>query len=138
MSYYTGTFLAGARWFWVPFPKLQTFYGLFSVLPVEHSHTKRIILGIFVYLVISKVTTAKVNFRFYKKSNQGATKEQYVLIANKPFLPKMLVSFFRSNISLYIEKNPVGKLCKVLEVELKIYIQAHFSRPKTRFRKNQI
>ena len=33
----------------------------------------------------------------------------------------MLVSFFCSNIPLYIEKNPVEKLCKVLEMELKRY-----------------
>ena len=33
----------------------------------------------------------------------------------------MLVSFFSSNIPLYIEKNPVEKLCKVLEMELKTY-----------------
>ena len=33
----------------------------------------------------------------------------------------MLVSFFSSNIPLYIGKNPVEKLCKVLEMELKIY-----------------
>ena len=30
----------------------------------------------------------------------------------------MLVSFFSSNIPLYIQKNPVEKLCKVLEIEL--------------------
>ena len=33
----------------------------------------------------------------------------------------MLVSFFSSNIPLYIGKNPVEKLCKVLEMELKTY-----------------
>ena len=33
----------------------------------------------------------------------------------------MLVSFFSSNIFLYIGKSPVGKLCKVLEMELKTY-----------------
>ena len=33
----------------------------------------------------------------------------------------MLVSFFSSDIPLYIEKNPVEKLCKVLEIELKAY-----------------
>ena len=34
----------------------------------------------------------------------------------------MLVSFFSSNIPLYIKKNPVEKLCKVLEMEPKTYI----------------
>ena len=33
----------------------------------------------------------------------------------------MLVSLFSSNIPLYIGKNPVEKLCKVLEMELKMY-----------------
>ena len=51
----------------------------------------------------------------------SAVKPQHVLFANKPFLRKMLVSFFSSNNSLYIGKNPVEKLCKVLEMEIKIY-----------------
>ena len=40
---------------------------------------------------------------------------------NTPYLriSKMLVSFLSSNIPLYVEKNPVEKLCKVLEMELK-------------------
>ena len=46
---------------------------------------------------------------------------QYVLFANESCLRKMLVSFFSSNIPLYIEKNPVEKLCKVLEMDLKTY-----------------
>ena len=33
----------------------------------------------------------------------------------------MLVSFFGSNIPLYIDENPVEKLCKVLETEPKTY-----------------
>ena len=33
----------------------------------------------------------------------------------------MLVSFFSSNIPLYYEKNPLEKLFKVLEMELKMY-----------------
>ena len=33
----------------------------------------------------------------------------------------MLVSFFSSNIPLYIGKNPVEKPCKVLEMEPKTY-----------------
>ena len=33
----------------------------------------------------------------------------------------MLLSFFSSNIPLYIGKNPVEKLCNVLEMELKTY-----------------
>ena len=48
-------------------------------------------------------------------------KEQQILFPNQLFLRKMLVSFFSSNIPLYIENNPVEKLCKVLEMELKMY-----------------
>ena len=33
----------------------------------------------------------------------------------------MLVTFFSPNIPLYTEKNPAEKLCKVLEMELKVY-----------------
>ena len=44
-----------------------------------------------------------------------------MLYENEPFLRKMLVSFLGSHIPLYIGKNPVEKLCKVLEIELKMY-----------------
>ena len=33
----------------------------------------------------------------------------------------MQLSFFSSNIPLYIDKNSVEKLCKILEMELKMY-----------------
>ena len=58
-------------------------------------------------------------FRFYK---QCIVKVQHILFVNEPYLRKTLVSFFSSNIPLYIAKNPVEKLCKVLEMELKMYI----------------
>ena len=51
----------------------------------------------------------------------SVVKLQHVLFENEPFLHKMLVSFFSSNIPLYIGKNPMEKLCKVLEMELKTY-----------------
>ena len=59
----------------------------------------------------------KVNFHFYEHCSQA----QHVLFANEPFLRKMLVSFFSSIIHPYIEKNPMEKLCKVPEKELKTY-----------------
>ena len=65
------------------------------------------ILGIFVYLFISKVAATKVKFRFYKQSSQGATR---TLFANEPFLRKMLVLFFSSNIPQYIEKKLRGRI----------------------------
>ena len=71
-------------------------------------------LGIFVYLFIYEVTTTTV-FR------NSAAKPQHVLFENEPFLRKMLVSYFSSNIPLYIGKNPVEKIYKLLEMELKTY-----------------
>ena len=35
------------------------------------------IIAIFVYLVFSKVTTAKVNFRFYEQCSQATTRLFY-------------------------------------------------------------
>ena len=34
---------------------------------------------------------------------------------------KVLVFYFSSNIPLYIEKDPMKKLCQILQMELKIY-----------------
>ena len=44
----------------------------------------------------------------------------------------MLASRFNSNIPLYIEKNRMEKLCKVPEMELKMYTPVH---PKVAFEK---
>ena len=98
-------------------------YFRFYLLTTVYEKT---ILRIFVYLFICKFTTTKVNFRFYKQCSQVAT----CLFKNPPFLREMLVPFFSSNIPLYIEKNPVVKPCKNLEMELKTYTpgQNSFSR----------
>ena len=48
-------------------------------------------------------------------------KPQHVLFANEPFLQKMLMLFFSSNIPLYIENNLMEKLRMVLVMELKTY-----------------
>ena len=53
---------------------------------------------------------------------KSAVKPQHVLFTKEPFLRKKLVSLFSSIIDLYIEKNPVEKLCKVVEMKLKTYI----------------
>ena len=75
-------------------------------------------IGIFAYLCICEVKTTKVYFRFYKQCSQAATR---LICERAIFVCKMLVSPFTSNILLHIEKNPVEKLCKVLEMELKTY-----------------
>ena len=72
MSYYTRTFLVGAHWSGVPFPKLQTFSGRFWVPLIDYSLYKKMIIGIFYYLLMWEVTT-KVNFCFYKQCSQAAT-----------------------------------------------------------------
>ena len=113
LSYYRGTFLIGTHWFGVPFPKLQTFSEIFYWLQsIRKNDTRNFCL--FVYF---QSYNDKVNFRF----TNSTVEAQHVLFANEPFLRKILVLFFSSNILLYIEKNPVEKLCKVLKMELKMY-----------------
>ena len=102
LSYYTGTFLVGAHWFGAASPKLQTFSGIFWVLEI------------FVCLCICEVTTKKVNFCFYKQCSQATT----FLICKQPIFAQNASIVF-SSIPLYIEKNPVENLCKLLEMELK-------------------
>ena len=67
--------------------------------------------------LFTKLQRHKKSFVF----RNSVVKMQRVLFRNEPFLRKMLESFFSSNIPLYIGKNPVEKLCKVLEMELKTY-----------------
>ena len=119
MTYYKGTFLAGAHWFGVLFPKLETFFGIFWVLTINYSLYEKTILGIFVYLFLFKVTTIKVNFRF-----NSAFIWQHVLFANKPFFRKMLVPFFSSNIFLFIEKIPWKNYVKFGKLNLKCIPQS--------------
>ena len=56
----------------------------------------------------------------------SAVKPQHILFANE----------LSSNIPLYIEKNPVEKLCKVLEMELKTYtpVDPKFVSDKIKFK----
>ena len=76
LPYYARKFLVGALRFGISFPKLQIFPEIFWALPIYYSlHEK--ILGIFVYLFIYKVTTTKVNFRFYKQCSQAITRLFY-------------------------------------------------------------
>ena len=90
MTYYKGTFLAGAHWFGVLFPKLETFFGIFWVLTIDYSLYKKTILGIFVYLFLFKVTTIKVNFRFNKQCIHMATR----LICEQTIFPQNASTVF--------------------------------------------
>ena len=80
---------------------MQSFSGIFWVLPINRSLYEKAILGIFVYLFICRVKT-KVNFRFYKQCNQGAT----CLICKRAIFAQNASIVFSSNIPLYIEKLP--------------------------------
>ena len=105
---------------------------LFAVLYLLTTvYTRKTILGIFVYLFISRVTTIKVNFVF----TNSAVNVQHILFATKPFLHKTLVYFLSSNIPFYIEKKTVKRLCKVLEMELKTYtpVNSNFVFEKIKF-----
>ena len=51
----------------------------------------------------------------------SAVKPQHVLFVNEPFLHKMMALFFSFSMPLYFKKNPLIKLCEVLEIELKTY-----------------
>ena len=86
-------------------------------------------LGIFVYMFICEVTTTKLDFHFYKHCNQTATR----LICQRVIFAQNASIVFSFNIPLYIEKNPLNKLCKVLEMELKTTPST-----KSSFRENQI
>ena len=78
----------------MPFPTLQTFSVIFWVLLIEHNLYEKTILGIFVNLVISKVTTTKANFRFYKQCSQAA-----ILL-----IVKLLIKYWTSA-DLFLIKN---------------------------------
>ena len=91
------------------------FSEIFWALHIDYSQYEKTILGIFVYLFIYEVTATKVNFVF----RNSAVKPQHVLFENDPFLRKMLVSFFSSDILLYIGKNPVEKLLRFWKWNLK-------------------
>ena len=56
----------------------------------------------------------------------SAAKEQHILFLNKTFLHEMVVSFCNSYIPLYIEKNPVEQLFKVVEMKLKTNTEVSF------------
>ena len=66
-------------------------------------------------MFICEVTTTKVNFRFDKQRSQDAAS----LICEWVIFAQNASIVFTSNIPLHTEKNPLEKLCKVLEMELK-------------------
>ena len=132
LSHYTGTFLVGTHWFGVLFPKLQTFSEIFWVLLIDYSLYEKSDTMNFCLFVYFQSYNDKSKFSFLQtvqlRHNTSYLRTSYL------FLRKILVSLFSSNILLYIEKNTMEKLCKVLEMELKMYTPV----PKIRFWENQI
>ena len=59
----------------------------------------------------------KINFRFYKQCSQATARvicERAIFVQNASIV-------FSCNIPLYNEKNALEKLCRLLEIELKMY-----------------
>ena len=126
LSYYTATYLVGARRFGVPFPKLQTFSKIFRALYIDYTQYKaRYQDFLFIYF---RSYNDKSKFSFLE-TVQSSCNTSYLRTSH--LVVKMLVQFFSSNIPLYIGENPVKKLCKVLEMELETYV--HPSRSKICF-----
>ena len=61
----------------VPLPKLETFSGIFWVLPIDYSRYEKAILGIFVYSIVCKVKTIEVSLCVYKQCSQAKTRLIY-------------------------------------------------------------
>ena len=135
------------------FQNYKHFLKSFWLYILTSVNTKKRYLEFLFIGLFMKLQREKLNFVF----RNSAVKQQHVLFENEPFLRKMLISFFSSNIPLYIEKNSVEKLCKVLRMKLKTYtpaglkfvfektkfkvlhyIQHDFSRQRPGFRKDQI
>ena len=111
LLYYTGTFLVGTHWLGLPFPTLQTFFGIFWVLPIDYSLYEKTVLEIFVYLFICEVKTTKVNFRFYEQYSQTAIRliwERAIFAQNASIVFSSIIFF-----SSIHWKNPMEKFCKV-------------------------
>ena len=59
------------------------------VLSIDYSLYQKKVLEIFVYLFICKITTLKVNFRFYKQCSQTETRlicERVIFLQNASFI----------------------------------------------------
>ena len=102
--------------FWFHFQNFKHFLEYFGFYLLNTIYTKNNTRN-FCFCLFPKLQQQKKIFVF----RNSAVKVQHVLFGNVPFWHKMLVSLFSSNIPLYIEKNPTEKLCKVLEMELKMY-----------------
>ena len=106
--------------FWSLISKVPTFLGKLWVLSTDSLY-KKVILGIFVISLFPKLEPQKKS-----AFTISAAKEQHILFLNKTFLREMVVSFCNSYIPLYIEKNPVEQLFKVVEMKLKTNTEVSF------------
>ena len=115
------------------FQNCKHFLEYFRFFLLTTVYTKKMTLVIFIYLFYFQSYNEKIIFFVFTNS---AVKAQHILYTNESFLRKVLVSFFSSNIPLYIEKHPVDKSCKVLEMELKTYttVSPKFAFEKIKFK----
>ena len=77
------------------FQNCKYFLEYFGFYLLNTSLYEKAILGIFVYLVISKVTTTKVNFCFFKQYSQAAAR----LICERDILAENASIFFQPQCS---------------------------------------
>ena len=107
----------GAHWFVVPFLNLLAFSEYFGFYLLTTIYMKEMTVGVLFICLFPKLQQQK-QFFFYINST---VEKQHVLFVNKSLLLKVLVLYFRSNIPLLIEKYPMEKFCKILQMELKMY-----------------
>ena len=118
MLYYTATFLVGAHRLEFHFQNCRyflTYFGLYILTTINTKNDTRN----FSLFVCLRSYNNKSKFPFLETVPPNRITS---CLRMSHFLRKMMVSFFSSNIPLYIGKNPLEKLCKVLEMKLKTYI----------------
>ena len=110
--------LTTKRYLPIPFPKPQTFFGIFWVLPIDYSLYKKEMLRIFFYLFISKVLNLLVEFTFLQ-TVQSRCNTSY--LGTSHFCAKYIYRFLALIYLYTLKEIPCKKLCKVLEMEIKTY-----------------
>ena len=131
MSYYTATFLVGTHWFGVPFPKLQTFSRIFWVPPVNYSLYEKTIRNVFLFVYLGSCNN-KSKFSVFQ-TVQSSCNTSYLQMSH--FCEKCWYFFLALIFLNPLKKNPIEKLCDILEMKLKKYTH---SWPKIHFWESQI
>ena len=122
-------FLVDAHRFGVAFPKLQTFSKIFWALHIDYSQYKKMILRIFFICSFMKLQRQKFLETVHSSRNTSYLRTTH-------FCAKCQYQILALIFPLYIRKNPVEKLFKVSEMELKTYtpVGLKFVFEKTKFK----